>query len=113
MTEEPVGLPTVIRRYQEAHDRHDVDAALALFAATATVIDEDQQWSGTEEIRVWLAKTSTEYTYTRTLLGAKAEGEYSWVVSNRLEGNFPGNVVDLRYTFILDGDSIASLRIAP
>jgi hypothetical protein len=113
MTEDSVRLPTVIRHYQDAHDRHDIDAALATFAATATVIDEDQRWSGTEEIRTWLVKTSTEYTYTRTLLGAQAEGEQSWVVSNRLVGDFPGSVVDLRYRFILEGDRIVSLSIAP
>jgi hypothetical protein len=32
---------------------------------------------------------------------------------NRLEGNFPGNVVDLRYEFTLAGDRISALTIAP
>ena len=113
MTEESLPLPTTIQQYQDAHDRHDIDAALATFVATATVIDENQRWYGTEEIRRWLAKTSTEYTFTRTLLGVQAAGDHSWVVRNRLEGNFPGNVVELRYRFTLDGDRIASLSIAP
>jgi SnoaL-like domain len=115
MNEVSVPLPTVIRQYQEAHDRHDIDTALATFAATATVIDENQEWSGIEEIRTWLVKTSTEYTFTRTLLGAHADGEHSWVVRNRLEGNFPGNIVELRYRFTLDvdGDRILGLSIAP
>ena len=110
MTEE---LPDVIRRYQDAHDDHDVDGALAAFAATATVRDEDQQWVGTTEIRAWLTKTSTEYTYTRTLLGAGTTADGSWDVRNRLEGNFPGNVVDLHYRFELAGEQILRLTIAP
>jgi hypothetical protein len=35
------------------------------------------------------------------------------VIRNRLEGNFPGNIVDLDYRFTLEGDRIASLTIAP
>jgi hypothetical protein len=106
-------LPDVIKRFQDAHDDHDVDGALATFAGTATVRDEGQQWVGTTEIRTWLIKTSTEFTYTRTLLGAETAADGSWDVRNRLEGNFPGNVVDLHYRFQLSGGQIHSLTIAP
>jgi len=106
-------LPDVIQRYQDAHDRHDVDGALATFAATANVRDEGQQWVGTNEIRAWLMKTSSEYSFTRTLLGAETAADGSWDVRNRLEGNFPGNVVDLHYRFELVGEQILSLTIAP
>jgi hypothetical protein len=106
-------LPDVIRSYQDAHDAHDVDRALATFAPTATVHDEDWLWVGTTQIRTWLTKTSTEYTYTRTLLGAETTTDGSWDVRNRLEGNFPGNVVDLHYRFELAGEQILSLTIAP
>jgi hypothetical protein len=37
----------------------------------------------------------------------------TWLIRNRLEGNFPGNVVDLRYRFELAGDLITALVIAP
>jgi hypothetical protein len=106
-------LPDVIRRYQEAHDDHDVAGAVATFAAKATVRDDGQQWVGTTEIHTWLTKTSTEYTYKRTLLGAEKTTDGSWDVRNRLEGNFPGNVVDLHYRFELAGEQILSLTIAP
>jgi SnoaL-like domain len=105
-------IPEVIQRYQDAHDRHDVEGALAAFSAEATVHDEGQQWRGTTEIRNWLNKTSSEYTFTRTLLSVETTGAGSWEVRNRLEGNFPGNVVDLRYRFALDGDKITNLIIA-
>jgi hypothetical protein len=34
-------------------------------------------------------------------------------VTNHLEGDFPGGVVDLRYRFVLAGGLIAELEIAP
>ena len=39
-------IPEVIQRYQDAHDRHDVEGALAAFSAEATVHDEGRQWRG-------------------------------------------------------------------
>jgi hypothetical protein len=74
-----------------------------LFAATASA----------DRIRHWLARASTEFTYTRTLLDAQAVDSNSWLITNRLEGNFPGGIVDLRYQFVLKGDLIAELVIAP
>jgi hypothetical protein len=113
MSEPPASIPPLIEHYQAAHHRHDIDAALASFADHAVVHDEDENWAGTDRIRQWLTKTSTEYTYTRTLLGAEPTGTASWLVRNRLEGNFPGNVVDLRYEFTLESDRISALTIAP
>ena len=40
------------------------------------------------------------------------EGERITVTS-RLVGNFPGSPVDLDYRFVLEGDKIARLEIAP
>ena len=60
-------LPEVIQRYQDAHDHHDTDGALAAFTVDATVRDDGHEYRGTDEIRDWLARTSAEYTYTRTL----------------------------------------------
>ena len=113
MNEPLASVPSLIESYQAAHDRHDIDAALAAFADDAVVHDEDETWAGTDRIRQWLTKTSTEYTYTRTLLGAEPTGTATWLIRNRLKGNFPGNVVDLRYEFTLDGDHISALTIAP
>jgi predicted acyl esterase len=110
---EPIQLPAVVTTYQGAHDRHDVDAALATFAQDAVVHDEDEDWVGRDRIRQWLVKTSTEYTFTRTLLDVEPVGTDSWLVRNRLEGNFPGGIVDLRYDFTVDQGLISRLSIAP
>ena len=106
-------LPHVVAHYQDAHDRRDVEAALATFAPDATVMDDGHQYRGLDEVRHWLARASTEFTYTRTLLGADAIDANTWLVTNHLEGNFPGGVVDLRYRFVLADDLIAELEIAP
>jgi ketosteroid isomerase-like protein len=106
-------VPAVIDRYLRAHDRRDTDAALATFAANATVVDEGQRYVGADRIREWLANASTKFSYTRTLTGVDAVDADTWLVTNRLEGDFPGGVVDLGYRFRLAGDAIAELLIAP
>jgi len=106
-------LPETVRRYQDAHDRHDTDAALSAFAPDAAVFDDGKEFHGIDEIRTWLTTTASEYTFTRTLVRADAVDDETWVVVNHLEGNFPGAVVDLRYKFTLSGDRISELVIAP
>jgi len=106
-------VPDIIRTYQDAHDRHDITTALSTFAADATVTDEGHEYHSTSEIRDWLTKTTTEYRYTRTLLGAEAINNDSWLIHNRLEGNFPGNIVELRYGFTLADQLITALAITP
>ena len=106
-------LPDVIRRYLDAHDRRDSVAALAAFAADAHVFDDGQDYRGLDAIRDWLMKASTQFSYTRTFLDATSERPNLWLVSNRLEGNFPGGVVDLRYLFTLVDGLIADLAILP
>ena len=106
-------VPAVIDRYLRAHDRRDTDAALSTFAANATVVDDGQRYVGPDRIRDWLANASTEFSYARTFIGADAVDADTWLVTNRLEGDFPGGVVDLGYRFRLAGDAIAELLIAP
>jgi hypothetical protein len=106
-------VPDAIRRYFEAHDRRDTDEALAAFGPDGRVFDDGHEYRGLAAIRDWLARASTQFTYTRTFLEANAEGPDLWLVRNRLEGDFPGGVVDLGYRFRLDGGLIADLVIQP
>jgi len=106
-------IPEVVARYQDAHDRRDVETALAAFALDAVVKDDGHEYRGRDEIRDWLSRASTQFKYTRTLTGADAIDANSWLVTNRLEGNFPGGVVDLHYRFRLIDGLIAELDIAP
>ena len=40
-------------------------------------------------------------------------GTSRWVVRQRLEGDFPGGVVELDYRFVLSGGLISELVISP
>lgn len=105
-------LPDPIARYFEA-DKH-ADAALLTdsFTADAVVIDEGNTYAGREAIRRWMVNASAQYTYTvRPFDMAEDKGRI--VVASRLDGNFPGSPVNLRYLFTIDGDRIAALEIAP
>ncbi len=110
----PAELPAAAARYFDAHDRHDVEAALAQFAPDATVRDESRTHAGHHEIRSWLASAGRQYTYTRTPLGAQQQADGAWIVRNRLDGNFPGGTADLAYRFTFHDDGrISELLIAP
>ena len=106
-------VPEVIRRYFAAHDRRDVHDALSCFASDGRVFDDGREYAGQEAINDWLARASTQFTYTRTFLDAIAEESNVWLVRNRLEGDFPGGVVDLRYRFDIVNDLIVDLVIEP
>lgn len=109
----PDQLPATIRDYLAAHQARDTDAALGAFTPTAVVIDDGTTYRGTDEIRGFLSKAGAEFTYTTTLVAAERVDDTHWVAAHRLEGDFPGGVVVLRYRFALDGDRVAELVIAP
>jgi hypothetical protein len=106
-------LPAVVLRYQNAHDRRDADGALATFTPEAIVTDDGQTYRGLVEIRDWLSRASVEFTYTRTLIDTVQVDDSTWLVTNHLEGDFPGGVVDLRYRFVISGGLLSELDIAP
>jgi hypothetical protein len=106
-------LPAVVLRYQDAHDRRDADGALATFTPDALVTDDGHTYSGRVEIRDWLSRGSVEFTYTRTLIDVAQVDDSTWLVTNHLEGDFPGGVVDLRYRFVVSGELLSKLDIAP
>lgn len=112
-TIQPDQLPATIRGYLAAHDARDTDAALRAFTPTAVVVDDGTTYRGTEEIRGFLSRAGAEFTVTSTLVGAQRIGDARWAAIKHLEGDFPGGVVDLRYRFVMDGDAIAELVIAP
>ena len=54
-----------------------------------------------------------DFTCTTELVGAQRVDDAHWVALNRLEGDFPGGVVELRYRFTLVDDLITELVVAP
>jgi ketosteroid isomerase-like protein len=107
-----IALPKVIHSYFAADRGSDPEAVARCFTDTATVRDEGNTYRGRDAIRQWVARSSTEYTYTVEPFAIAAEGD-SIVVTGHVVGNFPGSPVDLRYRFGLDGDRIAALEIMP
>lgn len=97
-------LPGVVAHYLEDRKKATYDPA-ADFASDATVIDDGNTYNGLSEISNWVHTAEGEFTYTTTFQRAYTEGDRVTVV-NRLEGNFPGGLVDLRYQFSLTTDGL-------
>ncbi|MFF3752469.1 nuclear transport factor 2 family protein [Streptomyces sp. NPDC002018] len=113
MNTNPIELPDVVSRYLEAHRVRNTPTALSAFHESATVTDEGVTHTGTGAIETWLGTAASEFTYTTERLGAERLDDTHWVVTNRLEGDFPGGRVDLRYRFTLRSGLIEDLTIAP
>jgi ketosteroid isomerase-like protein len=106
-------IPPTIERYFESDSRRDVEAILALFTKDAVVIDDGRTWHGSADIRAWQLGPASQYEYDVTLSGVEATGGETYLVSCRLDGNFPGGTVELRFRFILSEDLIQRLEIGP
>jgi ketosteroid isomerase-like protein len=108
---DPCQLPEVITSYLKAHQARDVDVAIRSYTPDATVTDEGRTYHGPEEIRSWLSRSASEFTYTILITGAAMADDHHYDVTHHLEGNFPGGQVDLHFRFTLRGGAIAQLII--
>jgi hypothetical protein len=109
-------LPQAITRYlREADPQHKANAhdLLAAFAADATVIDNGTTYTGHDEIHRWRESETSRYTYSVEVSHVEKFDDTHYVVTTRLEGDFPGGVVDVIYRFTLADDLITMLEIAP
>ncbi len=107
----PVILPGPIAAYFAA-DQRDGNAVAQCFTPNAVVIDEHRIHAGRDVIRQWKTEASTKFSYvTDPFAISKEDGQT--VVTAHVSGDFPGSPVDLRYTFVLEGDRIARLEITP
>ena len=68
---------------------------------------------GTAAIRDWRTNVASVYEYTTEVLDVQRIADDRFVARVRLEGNFPGGTVELRYRFTIDGGEIRRLEIAP
>ncbi|MFE7845470.1 nuclear transport factor 2 family protein [Microbacterium sp. NPDC057407] len=96
-------LPAAVDGFVEGWQGRDPQKVASLFAANAKVSDEGRTHDGIDEIRAWIDETIGLYTTTLTFLRAR---EVDGMVgsSYRLEGDFPGGVVELEYQFTLDDE---------
>lgn len=109
----PERLPEAITTYLAAHRARDIDTAVGHYTDDATVVDEGNTYRGPGRIRDWLQHTAAEYTYTTTLTGAQKVDDEHYTATHRLEGDFPGGIVDLRFRFTLRDGRISGLTIEP
>jgi hypothetical protein len=106
-------LPDPVRTYLAARASRDVDGALATFRPEAEVVDDGRTYRGTAAIRSFLTTAGAQFDYTTTLLGAERLDDAEWVAHHRIQGDFPGGVVDLAFRFEMADGRIARLHIAP
>jgi ketosteroid isomerase-like protein len=109
----PEQLPVAINTYLAAHQARDIDRAVLHYTDDATVIDEGSTYHGPGQIRDWLQRAASEYTYTITLTGAQKVDNEHYIATHQLEGNFPGGLVHLQFRFTLRNGSISQLTIEP
>lgn len=105
-------LPKPIAAYFEADRSRDAEAVAACFTANGVVKDERKCHEGKEAIRRWKEEASTAFSYSVQPHTVGTEGDRT-VVTSAVTGDFPGSPIALRYFFVLEGDSIAELEIAP
>jgi hypothetical protein len=108
---DPVELPQIVTSYLKAHKARDLDSAVRSYSPDATVTDEGRTYHGPEEIRAWLSRSASEYTYTIEMTGVTKLDDDHYDVMYHLEGDFPGGQVDLHFRFALRDGAIGQLVI--
>lgn len=103
-------LPEPVRAYFEAEKHDNTQSMSDYFADNAVVRDENRTHTGLAAIRAWKEDAKATTSYQVTPLTAEAAGE-QLIVTGKVEGNFPGSPVNLRYVFTLAGDRITGLEI--
>lgn len=104
-------LPTAITDYFTLLNAADKRATINVLTPDAVVTDDGKTYRGRDEILRWLSTAASEYTVTTTRLSAESSGD-TVTVTTRLEGDFPGGLVDLRNIFTLhDSGLIESMLI--
>lgn len=96
-------LPAAVQGFVDGWQGRDAQKVESLFATEAKVSDEGRTHDGIDEIRTWITESIDLYSTTLTFLRAR---EVDGMVgsSYRLEGDFPGGVVELEYQFTLDDE---------
>jgi ketosteroid isomerase-like protein len=107
----PDPVADAVTRYFDADEHRDTDAVVALFVDDAVVVDEGQTWQGISMIRAWRQGPASKYDYKTEVFDTKISGDNEYVVTGKLEGNFPGGTADLTWRFTLAGDRIRQLTI--
>ena len=106
----PLSLAEPIASYFAADKSGQPEAVVRCFTNNAVVKDEGQTFEGLVAIDRWRRETAAKFTYVCVpLRSEQADGKT--IITCRLDGNFPGSPVDLRFFFALERGKIAALEI--
>jgi len=105
-----IGLPSIIQKYVDASNQHDVPGILSCFSDDAVVHDEGREFRGIEVIESWTTKTIEKYEFQFKPVEMKGE-EPNLVVAIEVSGTFDGSPVTPDYHFTLANGKITSLLI--
>jgi SnoaL-like domain len=105
-----IQVPAPVRLYFQSEAFDDTKRMADCFTPDAVVTDERRMHVGREAIRAWKTESKAATKYQVTPVSAEADGGRV-LVTGRVEGDFPGSPVMLRYLFDLEGDQISALEI--
>lgn len=103
-------MPAPVSAYFAAANAHDADRIAACFAENAVVHDERGDIVGREAIRAWADATGRKYRHTAEIVSVEESGGGT-IVTARIEGDFPGSPIHLRFSFNLANGAIGGLEI--
>lgn len=103
-------MPRPVQLYFQSEAYADTQRLADCFTPDAVVSDERRTHQGLAAIRAWKAESKAATKYQVTPVSAEPVGEGVLVVG-RVEGDFPGSPVMLRYQLDLQGDRISALEI--
>ena len=105
-------LPDPLALYLGAEATGDTDVLERCFHVGAVVHDEGATMRGLEAIKAWKRDARAKYRYSVEPLRSWRDAG-AWKVLMRIAGTFPGSPIELLYSFVVEGDKIASLDIRP
>ena len=114
MTADPE-TPSIVDRLLQATEDGDFEAFASCFLPDGVVLDAGKTYVGRDEIVAWRRSVADgpDFTAEVTARAPLGPGGDGYKVTEHLEGDFPGGVVDLEFVFALKGDRIAALMIFP
>src|SRR5215472_1367971 len=105
-----MNLPTIIQKYIDASNAHDVSSIVACFASDAIVRDENVTRRGQIDIERCATETIEKYKFQFKPFSADGRGDKT-ILSMEVSGSFPGSPITLDYHFTIANDKIESLII--
>lgn len=106
-----ITLPSVLQRFFEVSNQHNIAFILSCFSNEAVVTDEDQIFRGRAEIEDWVVNAIDKYQFQLEPLDMKNE-DPGIIAVVQMAGHFEGSPITLDYYFIIDdNEKISCLSI--